>query len=100
MLVLTEDRDSVRHVVLNRAEKRNAFNADLIDALGDALREASADPSVHVIVLRGEGPMFSSGVDLRELADFSGGVEALRPFRSRWLHVANLLEEVPKATVC
>src|SRR4051794_28751865 len=99
-LVLTEDRGPVRHVVLNRPEKRNAFNADLIDALGEAVREAAADPDVHVIVLRGAGPMFSSGVDLRELAEFSGGVEALRPFRRRWLEVANLLEEVPKATVC
>jgi enoyl-CoA hydratase/carnithine racemase len=99
-LVLTEDRGTVRHVVLNRPEKRNAFNTALIDALGAAVREAAADPGVHVIVLRGAGPMFSSGVDLRELASFDGGVEMLRPFRARWLAVANALEETPKATVC
>src|SRR3954447_2032870 len=99
-LVLTEDHGRVRHVVLNRPEKRNAFNAELIAALGDALREVAADASVHVVVLRGAGPMFSSGVDLRELAAFSGGVEMLRPFRKAWLDVANQLEEMPKATVC
>ena len=99
-LVLTEDRGTVRHVILNRPEKRNAFNAELIAALGDALRVAAADPAVHVVVLRGEGPMFSSGVDLRALSDFSGGIEMLRPFRKAWLDVANLLEEMPKATVC
>ncbi len=99
-LVLTEDRGRVRHVVLNRPEKRNAFNQELIAALGDALREAAADPSVHVVVLRGAGPMFSSGVDLKELAAMSGRVELLRPFRKLWLDVANLIEEMPKATVC
>jgi enoyl-CoA hydratase/carnithine racemase len=99
-LVVTEDRGRARHVVLNRPEKRNAFNAELIAALGDALRAAAADPDVHVVVLRGEGPMFSSGVDLRELADFSAETSMLRPFRSGWLQVVNLLEEMPKATIC
>ena len=99
MIVATEDRGPVRHVVLNRPEKRNAFNAELIAALGEALRAAAAEPDVHVVVLRGAGPMFSSGVDLRELADFSGDVSRLRPFRSAWLQVAGLLEEMPKATV-
>jgi enoyl-CoA hydratase/carnithine racemase len=99
-LVLTEDHGRVRHVVLNRPEKRNAFNQELIAALGDALRDTAADPDVHVVVLRGAGAMFSSGVDLSELAAMSGRVELLRPFRKLWLDVANLIEEMPKATVC
>jgi enoyl-CoA hydratase/carnithine racemase len=99
-LVLTEDHGRVRHVVLNRPEKRNAFNLALIEALDDALRDAAGNPGVHVVVLRGAGPMFSSGVDLKELAAMGGGTEHLRPFRARWLAVANLLEEMPKATVC
>ncbi len=101
-LVLTEDNGRVRHVVLNRPEKRNAFNSELILALGRALRETATNPDVHVVVLRGEGPMFSSGVDLSELAGMAGshGIERLRPFRKVWLDVANQLEELPKAVVC
>src|SRR4051812_6472623 len=99
-LVLTEDRGRVRHVVLNRPEKRNAFNQDLIAGLGEALRAAAADADVHVVVLRGNGPMFSSGVDLAELAGMSRRAELLRPFRRAWLEVANLLEGMPKATGC
>jgi enoyl-CoA hydratase/carnithine racemase len=99
-LVRTEDRGAVRHLFLNRPEKRNAFNGALIGELTDALRETAADPSVHVIVLRGEGPMFSSGVDLSELKDFTGRLEMLRPFRTAWLYVTQLLEETPKATIC
>ena len=44
-LVLTEDRGAVRHVVLNRPEKRNAFNGDLVLAVGDALRAAPTTPA-------------------------------------------------------
>jgi enoyl-CoA hydratase/carnithine racemase len=99
-LVRTEHHGRLRHVVLNRPEKRNAFNAELILALTDALREVAADPSAHVVVLRGEGPLFSSGVDLKALEDFSGTVEMLRPFRSAWIEVCRLLEEMPKATIC
>jgi enoyl-CoA hydratase/carnithine racemase len=99
-LVTSEDRGAVRHVVLNRPEKRNAFNADLLLALREVLQATAADPSVHVVVLRGAGPMFSSGVDLAELDDFAGNVENLRPFRRVWLEAANLLEEMPKATIC
>ncbi len=99
-LVLTEDAGRVRHVVLNRPEKRNAFSRELIGALGEALREAAGNPDVHVVLLRGEGPMFSSGVDLVELRDFSRQPDRLRPFRKAWLDVANQLEEMPKATVC
>lgn len=98
-LVLTEDAGHVRHLVLNRPEKRNAFNDELIAALGEAVRATYAADDVHVVVLRGNGPMFSSGVDLRSLAG-AGGLEHLRAFRKAWLDVANALEELPKPVVC
>ena len=67
-IVVTEDRGPVRHVVLNRPEKRNAMNAELVLGVRDALEAARVDASVHCVVLRGEGPMFSSGMDLGSLA--------------------------------
>ena len=80
-IVFTEDRGRVRHVVLNRPEKRNAMNQELLLALGGMLREAAAEPVVHCVVLRGEGPVFSAGVDLVELAALAGTPGMLRPFR-------------------
>ena len=44
-LVQTEDRGGVRHLVLNRPEKRNAMNGELIQALGAAIEDAAADDS-------------------------------------------------------
>ena len=99
-IVLTEDRGHVRHIVLNRPEKRNAMNQELLRALGAALREAADDPSVHCVVLRGEGPVFSAGVDLGELAQSAGEPGLLRPFRGVFLECANLCESMAKPVVC
>jgi enoyl-CoA hydratase/carnithine racemase len=98
-LVLTEQRGAVRHVVLNRPEKRNAFNADLVLAVGEALREAADDAATHCVVLRGEGPMFSSGMDLNALADLGGDVDALRPFRRACIEAWNIAETMEKPVV-
>ncbi len=99
-IVEREDRGAVRHIVLNRPEKRNAMNQELLRALGSELREAAAEPSVHCVVLRGNGPVFSAGVDLNELMDSTGQVGMLRPFRDVFLDCANLCEEMAKPVVC
>ena len=99
-LVVTEDRGATRHVVLNRPEKRNAMNQALLVELGDALRAAASDASVHCVVLRGEGAVFSAGVDLGELMSFAGDPSVLRPFRNVFLDCANLCEAMPKPVVC
>ena len=67
MLVEHTDAVGVRTVVLNRADKRNAFNGPLLDALEQTLSAAVDDPTVAVILLTGAGPAFSAGADLGEL---------------------------------
>ncbi len=99
-LVLTEDHGAVRHVVLNRPEKRNAFNGELIVATGEALRAAADDPDVRCVVLRGAGPMFSSGMDLASLAAMAEAPDNLRAFRRECLTAWNLAEEMTKPTIC
>ena len=99
-LVQIEDRGAVRHVVMTRAEKRNAMNGDMVLALGEAFRDASMDESVRVVVVRGDGPMFSSGMDLSSLGDLSANPAGLRPFRREVLLAWNLLEEMTKPTIC
>jgi enoyl-CoA hydratase/carnithine racemase len=98
-LVRTEDRGPVRHVVLNRPEKRNAFHGELVLALGAALRAAADDPEVKCVVLRGEGPVFSAGMDVGALAALGSTPERLRTFRRECLTAWNLAEEMPKPVV-
>jgi enoyl-CoA hydratase/carnithine racemase len=99
-LVLTEDRGAVRHLVLNRPEKRNALNEEAIRELGASIEAAAADDSVRVVVLRGEGPLFSSGMDVGDLRSLSESPVHLRDYRRPILQWWNLLEEMPKPTIC
>jgi enoyl-CoA hydratase/carnithine racemase len=99
-IVFSEDHGSVRHIVLNRPEKRNAMNRELLLALGEQLRAAASDEAVHCVLLRGEGPVFSAGVDLGELAESAGQPGLLRPFRNVFLECANLCETMTKPVVC
>ena len=99
-LVNVEDSGAVRHLVLNRPDKRNALNGATIAELGAAIEAAADDESVRVVIVRGEGAMFSSGMDLNDLRDLSDSPERLRSFRRPILGWWNLLEEMPKPTIC
>jgi len=98
-IVLTEDRGPVRHIVMNRPEKRNALNRELIEGLAAALQAAAGDHDVHCVVLRGEGPMFSSGMDFNDLAAVSAHPEHVREARRAILATWNLCEEMTKPTI-
>jgi methylglutaconyl-CoA hydratase len=65
--VLFETRDGVAHVTMNRPEKRNALNEEIVTGLKAALRRANADEFTRCIVLRGAGPDFCAGADLSAL---------------------------------
>jgi enoyl-CoA hydratase/carnithine racemase len=99
-IVMTEDRGAVRHVVLNRPDKRNALNAELILGIRAALEAAAADRDVRCVVVSGAGPLFSSGMDLAALATVAADPERLREVRRPILDTWNLLEEMAKPTIC
>lgn len=66
MLVEYASEDHVVTLTLNRPEKLNAFNDELVVALTDALRRFDADPDAYVAILRGSGRAFSSGADVQQ----------------------------------
>jgi enoyl-CoA hydratase/carnithine racemase len=96
--ISVEDSGHVRYLVLDRPDKRNAINRAMVLELSEASREAAEDTDVRVIVVRGEGPAFSAGIDVGELASF-GDPALLRPFRRHCVEMVNLLEEMPKAVI-
>jgi len=98
-LVITEDRGHVRHVILNRPDKRNAFDGELVLATGAALRAAADDPDVWVVVVRGAGKVFSAGMDVAALAGAASQPERLRAFRRGALDAFNLAEEMTKPVI-
>ncbi len=69
--VLVEATDGIASVTMNRPEKRNALSLELMQELIAAFAALGEDRSVKVVVLRGNGPAFSAGHDLREMLDRS-----------------------------
>lgn len=68
------DKRGVATVTLNRPDKHNAFDSQLIAELTDTIVDLSNDDSVRVVVLTGEGKSFSAGADInwmRSMADYS-----------------------------
>jgi len=63
--VLTEERDGVLVVTINRPEARNAINGDVARGIAAALDRLDAEHGLRVGVLTGAGGFFSSGMDLK-----------------------------------
>jgi enoyl-CoA hydratase/carnithine racemase len=70
-LLQIEQQERVLRITLNRPDKRNALSSELCRELVDALNNANRDPHVGAIVLGGNGPVFSAGMDLQEVAHLS-----------------------------
>lgn len=65
--VISTHEGTTAWVKLNRPERLNAMNRQLVDGLAAALAKAEADETIRAIVLHGEGRAFCSGDDLKDL---------------------------------
>ncbi len=66
-ILLRRDAAGIAYLTLNRPQARNALSRALMAALQAELDKIAADAAVRVVVLRGAGPAFCAGHDLREL---------------------------------
>lgn len=67
---------AVRHVLLNRADKRNALDGEMVEKIREAFSVPPASGE-RVAVIRAAGPVFCAGLDLREQAREPGGAPAI-----------------------
>ncbi|HTU91929.1 MAG TPA: enoyl-CoA hydratase [Gemmataceae bacterium] len=66
-ILLSELRDEVLYLTLNRPEKRNALSRELLLLLHDKLDDIAADAGTRLVVLAAQGPAFCAGHDLSEM---------------------------------
>lgn len=67
-VLLIDNRDGIAHLTINRPEKLNALNDEVIAALGAAVERIDRDEAVHGVILTGAGPKaFVAGADIGEL---------------------------------
>ncbi len=91
-VLLIEDLGPVRRLTMNRPDRLNALNGELVEALSGALAEAESDDGVSVLILRGAGRAFCAGYDLEEDAgagpmDSAGWYEELERSAARMLEL-------------
>jgi enoyl-CoA hydratase/carnithine racemase len=84
-------------VALNRPAKRNALSLNLMKEMVDCLRSIGWDEKAKVVVLRGNGPVFSAGHDLREMA--AGEIQEYRTIFATCMEMMLLLHEIPQPVI-
>ena len=95
--VIYQKEDSLAIVSLNRPTVFNAYNVEMRDGLYEALQAVGDDPEVRVMILRGEGPAFSTGGDVSEFGSAPSpvGARAIRWRRDVW----GTLLSLPQPTI-
>jgi 2-(1,2-epoxy-1,2-dihydrophenyl)acetyl-CoA isomerase len=97
-LLITRKKEVVT-ITLNRPKRLNSFNLTLGDELFEALREIRYDPSVHIVILRGEGKGFCGGGDVKDMYASSNRSHYLRDL-TRSIHRCVLeMREMEKPVV-
>jgi methylglutaconyl-CoA hydratase len=99
-VLLSVDARGIATATLNRPEVGNAYNAEMLDALIEALPRLATDPAVRCLVIRGAGRHFQAGADIRWLNE----VAAYPPPENYAASIATtkamqLLNELPKPTI-
>jgi enoyl-CoA hydratase len=72
-VVIVEKDGAILTVTLNRPEKKNAVNCEVMCRLYDAWRQLDADDDLRVAILTGRGDTFCSGMDLVEITKLTQG---------------------------
>jgi len=88
--------DGVASITLDRPAVLNALDTPLVAALADAAEAAAADRDVTLVIVRGDGRAFCSGMDRTALAAGSIG----EAFHRAWVRALNRLEDMPKVSLC
>ena len=88
--ILVERDEPIAIATINRPDKLNALNWDLVAELAGELEKLDADDAIHCIVLTGAGDRaFAAGADIAEMADATTMQMATGPFES-WARIRRI----------
>ena len=96
--VIMTKEDGVAVLTLNRPDKLNALNSELLEALESCMQDIQADAATRVVVITGSGAKaFAAGADISELHQQDG--YSARLFAERGQRVFNAIERLGKPTI-
>ena len=84
-------------LLLNRPEKRNALSRNTLEEMIHALKDLALNQEVRVVILRGNGPVFSAGHDLKELG--GGDLQDYRDIFAACMQMMLLLHDIPQPVI-
>ena len=67
--IITENRDGILRIEINRPDKKNALTSAMYQAMADGIKAAEADSGVRVILIHGKPDLFTAGNDLQDFLD-------------------------------
>jgi methylglutaconyl-CoA hydratase len=88
VLLLDTSDPQISRITLNRPDKRNALSIELIDQITHAILEQSKDLMRRVIILRGNGPSFCAGLDLKEASNPNNAHRSAEALARMYLAIA------------
>lgn len=102
-ILIKEIKDNVAKLTLNHPEKLNALSDEMLSALTAELDVISADTSIKVVVIAGNGKAFCAGHDLKQMqakrhAD-DGGAAALKDLFDRCAVMMQKIQELPQPVI-
>ena len=103
-----EKKGHIFYLTLNRPEKRNAITFEMIEEMSATIEGLILDAEVRVIIVKGEGKVFSAGVDFQSLAalvgrfmtDAAAGGASIRADISHYQNFINRFETVEIPIIC
>ena len=97
MSVLYNFAGGVATIMLDRPEARNALNGAMCDALREAAQRAAGDQDVRLVLVRGNGPVFCAGADVKERTGMTK--EQVRERRLKAFAAYGALEALPMPSI-
>ena len=95
--LIVEDQLPAVILTMNRPEQRNALSTGLMRELIDTLKQQGQNPDCRVVILRGAGPVFSAGHDLRELLNRT--LEQEREIFSICADLMQTIQRIPQPVI-
>lgn len=99
VITAVDAETNVGTLTLNRPERLNAFDVEMVDAWAAGLKELGADRAVHAIVVRGAGKSFCSGGELSTLAGEMPPADRKAFLRDHVHLVARVLRDIDQPVI-
>ncbi|EIE81398.1 hypothetical protein G6F46_000515 [Rhizopus delemar] len=92
--ILTETREKVGLITLNRPKALNALCGDLFTEVNDALDKYDADENIGAVVITGSQKAFAAGADIKEMKDFKFVDTYTKNFLGHWAHMIDIKKPI------